>query len=194
MLTYLKTTRRTRYATDVIDEATLCPQCLCRLRVEARTPHDYDAKGYRLEVREWTGEARECSYCDAPNGVRPTATETNRAHGITVLAVLLCLLLPSFAAAQSLTIPASVFIGINGLDLASTAHVLKSTSGSYEANVLMGQSNAQRIAVKSATTAGVVLLAQLVSRRGHPTAAKALLWSGSALVGVVVAQNARVGQ
>ena len=60
MLTYIKESHRRR---GTIHEEVLCAEHLAELPLECRTAHGRDKGGYRLEVREWTGEPVECSQC-----------------------------------------------------------------------------------------------------------------------------------
>jgi len=59
-LTYIKETHRTE---GVLLEIAVCPECFEDVAPEVQTAHDFNRQGYKVEVREWRGEDRECSYC-----------------------------------------------------------------------------------------------------------------------------------
>ena len=59
-LTYIKETHRTQ---GVTFEVAVCAECLAR-EVAPEFHQSHTANGYRVEVRPWAGEDRECSYCD----------------------------------------------------------------------------------------------------------------------------------
>lgn len=109
-----------------------------------------------------------------------------------VPALLLALLLPGLAQAGPLRLPSTAFLTAQALDLTTTARALQTVPGAYEVNPL-GQSTSQRIALKSLTSAGVLTVAQVLAKRGHPRAASVMLWSATAAVGVVAVRNTQIG-
>lgn len=109
-----------------------------------------------------------------------------------IVALLLSLLLPGMASAGPLRLPSAAFLTAQALDLTTTARALQAVPGAVEGNRLMGQSNAQRIAVKAVTSAGILGLSQVLAKRGHEKAAKVMLYGMSAAVGVVAVRNERL--
>lgn len=111
----------------------------------------------------------------------------------TILISALILTLATSASAGPLTLPSAAFLAAQSADLLTTAHALTRVPGAYEVNPL-GQSSAQRIAMKAVTSAGILGLSQVLAKRGHEKAAKVMLWSATAAVGVVAVRNDRVGR
>lgn len=99
------------------------------------------------------------------------------------------LALASIAQGQGLKLPMVAYGVINVADIATTAHALRTVPGAYESNPLLQGSNARRIALKSVTTSGVLVLSSQLEKRGHGRAAKVLLYSLSAVTGAVVVNN-----
>lgn len=95
------------------------------------------------------------------------------------------------AEARDLKLPAVAFIGAQGLDLASTRAALN-TPGTREANPLMGQSFGRQLAVKSATTVGILWWARHIERSGRPRAAKVILYVSAGALTAVAARNYRI--
>lgn len=139
-----------------------------------------------LKITEtpWTGDARACDSCDDSE----LAPEFKFSKVAPALALLVALLLPSFAQAQT----APIIVG-NALDLVSTEVVIARGVG-REANPLVGNHVAQRVAVKAAGTALQVFLVKKIEQRGHPKLAKVVGYSAGAFYGVVAARNLRVGK
>ncbi len=94
--------------------------------------------------------------------------------------------------AEPLKLSQSLFVGVQVADTWTTSRAISSGRG-RESNAIMQGSDAKRIAVKSATTAGTLYLASKLSPH-HPTAEKMFLYSVSGVVGAVALRNARIGR
>lgn len=61
-LTYVKESHR---QDGKLFECVVCPHCFGENLSEAlQIAHDFDRAGYKVEHRPWSGEDRECTYCD----------------------------------------------------------------------------------------------------------------------------------
>ena len=83
------------------------------------------------------------------------------------------------------------FAGVQGADLVSTAYA--ESRGASEGNPVMRGSWAQRIALKSASTALVVWATSKVAKE-HQQVAKVVLVTLTAVIAGVAINNVRVGQ
>ncbi len=109
---------------------------------------------------------------------------------ILKLTLFFAVLLPALASAQSLHKPLGALILGNALDLASTEVALHNPA-LREANPVMGQSSAQRVALKAgAVSAEVWLLKKLAPR--HPKIAAGLGYSFGAVTTAIAAHNWRL--
>lgn len=106
-----------------------------------------------------------------------------------VLAFVILSASPSFA--QSLKLPTVAFIAAQAADLHSTHVAL--AAGAHEENPVMNTSNAGRIAVKAAGSAGVVFLSRKLAKR-HPKAAVLFLVSGTVVTSAVAVHNYRIAR
>jgi hypothetical protein len=185
-LTYIKEKHRVHGTTS---EIVVCPACFeTKIPDFMKQSHGRNASGYSLEVREWRGSStQECSYC-------PTRHDGTQGSGlakdfISAGVVLLCLLLSSPAFAQS---PTKLIIAANVADLVST-EIAVQRANVAESNPIMGQSSAQRIAVKAAGTALQVWMVRKLEPR-HPKIAKGVGVGAAVLFGGVTIHNLRVGR
>ncbi len=112
---------------------------------------------------------------------------------VCILLPVLVLASPQTTSAQRLALPTGAFLAAQVADLATTHQAIASGRGA-EANGAMQGSDGKRVAMKAGMSAGVVGLTQLLAHKGHPTAAKVMLWSMTAVVSSVSVHNARVGR
>lgn len=103
------------------------------------------------------------------------------------------LLLSASPAFADLKVPASVFMMAQAADVHSTYRARASGNG-IEGNPLMDVTTGQQVAIKAATTVGVVWLTTHLERRGHPRLAKVTLYSLSAVTAGIAAHNYRIAR
>lgn len=172
---------------EVIYEAHFCAE---HFKTEA--PHDL--RGFEVtELNEaamvpctYAGLAPELRWAGYVDCAVPMLFPVKDA-AVKVLAVLLVLILPALASAQS----TPIILG-NAADLVSTELAVR-RAGIVEANPIMGRSPGQRVAVKAAATAAQVWMVQRIGRT-HPTVAKVLGYGIGGLMGSVALHNARIGR
>ena len=113
---------------------------------------------------------------------------------LTILSLLL--LAPIFveaACAEPLKIPQGLFIAANVADLHSTHQAVRSGRG-IEANAIMGDgTGARAIALKSASTVGVLFLTERLAKR-RPRLARVTLYTLTGVIAGVSARNYRISR
>lgn len=169
---HIKTTKRNGV---ILWEGVWCAACVA----EHRRIFGQD-RGVTITTWPWTGEARPCDSCDDSENAPEFKV------GAVVVLLLVCLLMPGLASAQSAPVGPQVALVLgNVADLVSTEIVIAQGRG-REGNPIMGQSTGRRVALKAAATAAQVWIVRRVGKR-HPVAAKVFGYSfGSFLGGVTV--------